>query len=141
MTRPGGSPSLGLSELVAESKQVESQKQQLTKREVELEREMAAVIRGALPDAGSPYYRPHCDAERAINQRQTVHEEELLGQTDRGRRILKLREEREGLLDTVWLATSPTQIRALWSKVGELLCDEPTQLQRDALAIEPVTAM
>ena len=35
-------------------------------------------------------------------------------------------------------ATSPAQIRTLWSKVGELLGDEPTRLEARALAIEPI---
>jgi hypothetical protein len=55
-----------------------------------------------------------------------------------GREIAKLESEKDSLLDTIWLATSPTQIRQLWTKVGELLGDEPTTLERDALAIEPV---
>jgi len=38
----------------------------------------------------------------------------------------------------VWLVSSPKQIKALWSKVADLLGDEQTQLQRDALAIDPV---
>ncbi len=38
----------------------------------------------------------------------------------------------------VWLATSGTEIRQLWRKVAELLGDEQTQLQKDALAIEAV---
>jgi hypothetical protein len=41
------------------------------------------------------------------------------------------------LLDTVWLAASTAQIKQLWTKVGELLGDEPTTLEREALAIEP----
>jgi hypothetical protein len=36
------------------------------------------------------------------------------------------------------LATSPKQIKDLWSKVAELLGDETTQLQRDAMAIAPL---
>lgn len=39
----------------------------------------------------------------------------------------------------MWLAASSKQIKELWGKVAELLGDEQTQLQRDALAIEPVT--
>jgi hypothetical protein len=35
------------------------------------------------------------------------------------------------------LATSSTQIRTLWTKVAELLGDESTLLEREALAIEP----
>ena len=37
----------------------------------------------------------------------------------------------------IWLATSPSQVRELWTKVGELLGDEPTALEREALAIPP----
>ena len=65
-------------------------------------------------------------------------EDELLAQTDLGRQILKLRAERESPLDAIWLATSPRQVKDLWSKVAELLGDKPTQLERDALAIPPV---
>ena len=54
-----------------------------------------------------------------------------------GREISRLEVEKDSLLDTIWLATSPTQIRQLWTRVGELLGDEPTTLERDALAIEP----
>ena len=34
------------------------------------------------------------------------------------------------------LAASSAQIKQLWTKVGELLGDEPTTLEREALAIE-----
>jgi hypothetical protein len=37
-------------------------------------------------------------------------------------------------------ATSPSQLKTLWTKVGELLSAEPTQLERDALAIVPLDA-
>ena len=50
--------------------------------------------------------------------------------------MLRLRQEKDELLDVVWLATSGTEIRQLWQKVVELLGDEQTQLQIDALAIE-----
>ena len=39
--------------------------------------------------------------------------------------------------DVVWLATSGTELGQLWSKVTALLGDQPTQLERDALAIPP----
>ena len=72
-----------------------------------------------------------------MNRRQAVHEDELLAEGEIGQRIMKLREEKDNLLDTVWLATSPKQIKELWSKVADLLGDDQTQLQRDALAIVP----
>src|SRR5713101_1122393 len=46
--------------------------------------------------------------------------------------------QKENLLDTIWLATSPNQIRQLWQKVIELLGDEQTILQKEALAIGAV---
>ena len=46
---------------------------------------------------------------------------------------------RRSLLDTVWLATSGQQIKELWKKVADLLSEEQTPLQKEALAIQPVT--
>ena len=78
------------------------------------------------------------EVDQAIDKRKGVIEDELLAETDLGRQILKLRHERESLLDAIWLDTSPKQVKDLWSKVADLLGDEPTQLERDALAIPPV---
>ena len=64
-----------------------------------------------------------------------MHEEELLAGHELGRQVLQLRADRERLLDTVWLACSSAQIRQLWSSVNALLGDEPTALEREALAL------
>ena len=79
---------------------------------------------------------PHEVAE-AIARRQAAHQEQMLADDPIGREIARLEAEKDRLLDTVWLACSPAQIKQLWTKVGELLGDEPTILERDALAIEP----
>src|SRR5436309_16130071 len=65
-------------------------------------------------------YLGPCDQEvdSAIDRRQAVHEEELLAADKVGREILKLRIERERLLDVVWLAASSVQVRARWAKVS-----------------------
>ena len=47
----------------------------------------------------------------------------------------RLRQERDNLLDTIWLATSSQQIKDLWKKVVVLLGDEQTHLEKEALAI------
>lgn len=52
-----------------------------------------------------------------------------------GQKILRLQDEPEELLDTVWLATSSIQIKELWSRVSKLLDQPPTGLQREALDI------
>ncbi len=75
--------------------------------------------------------------KRAIEKRQAVHEDELLADTELGREILSLRLERDNLLDTVWLATSPKQIKELWKQVDEMLGGSQTKLQGEALAIDP----
>ena len=85
---------------------------------------------------GSDLALPH-EAAEAIARRQAAHQEQLLADDPIGREIARLEAEKDNLLDTVWLAASPAQIKQLWAKVAELLGDEPTALEREALAIEP----
>ncbi len=132
--------SLGLAELQAEAQEIELQQEALSERETAVHRAMLARVRGVPVDAVTVScggYVERNPVNAAIERRRAVHEKELLAEHDLGRRILALRREREGLIDTVWLATSSAAIRELWTKVGQLLTDQPTQLERDALAIEP----
>jgi len=132
--------SLGLAELQAEGERIKNQTAELEKRARQVEREMLAKVRGVPVDTLSEYgYSRETEVENAIKRRQAVHEDELLAASDIGQQILMFKAEREGLLDCVWLAVSPKQIKDLWSQVATLLGDTQTQLQRDALAIEPVT--
>ena len=77
------------------------------------------------------------EAAEAIARRQAAHQDGLLADDPVGREVARLGAEKEGLLDTVWLAASPAQIKQLWAKVAELLGEEPTRLEREALAIPP----
>ena len=77
------------------------------------------------------------EAHEAITRRQSAHQEQLLADDPVGREVARLEAEKDRLLDTVWLATSPAQIKQLWTKVAELLGDEPTRLEREALSIAP----
>jgi len=61
-----------------------------------------------------------------------------LQESDVGKKILHLEREREELTDTIWLATSPVQIRSLWKDFSAMLTEEPTELQKQALTYEPV---
>jgi hypothetical protein len=90
-----------------------------------------------LEDTCYGYHREQ-EVQSAVAKRQKVHEDGLLAECDTGREVLRLRQEQENLLDTVWLATSPAQVKELWTKVNELLSAEPTSLEREALAIKPV---
>ena len=135
--------SLGLAAWQAELDNIDRQKEQLEKRSQHVVKAMLAQVRGVpiddLDDACYGYRRDE-EVKSAVAKRQKVHEDELLGECDTGRRILRLRHEQEDLLDTVWLASSPSQLKTLWTKVNELLGTEPTQLERDALAIPALDA-
>ncbi len=131
--------SLGMAEAQRELETVRKQKEQLDEREDELKSQLLARVRGVHTNqVGSTY---GCDTEvnSAIKTRVEAHEELLLKSSDVGQRIVELRREKDNLLDVVWLASSPTQIKELWSKVAELLGDEPTRLEREALVIPAVT--
>ena len=65
---------------------------------------MLAHVRGVpVEDLADNYYGYHGSDEvkTAVSRRQKVHEDELLAECDTGREILRLREEKENLLDTI----------------------------------------
>jgi hypothetical protein len=130
--------SLGLFELQAEQERLEADESRIEKRLQAIQREMLAKVRGVPLEDLDYCYNQANEITSAVQRRQKVHEEELLAQDPIGQKILHLRREKDELLDVTWLATSPKQVKALWSKVAELLGDQQTQLQKDALAIDPV---
>jgi hypothetical protein len=129
--------SLGLAEMQAELNQIATQRNDLDRRQCETQRAMLAVL-WRVPveeideDLGSSL---HADVTRALNRRQAVHEEELLAEHALGKEILRLRREKSNLGVTVWLATSSQQLRDLWQRVVTLLGEEPTTLEKEALAL------
>jgi hypothetical protein len=128
--------SLGLAAIQAEADAIGEQKQELERREGQAHRAMLATVRRVPVEAVEDYFHcSHVEVSNAVQRRQTVHEDELLAEDPLGRQILHLRQEKENLLDTIWLATSPQQIKELWKKVIDLLGDEQTALQKEALAI------
>jgi hypothetical protein len=134
--------SLGLAELQAELDTVVAERAALDRRERRTRRTMLARVRRvAVEDLEDHSYSCELhEINAAVVKRQAIHEDELLAADATGQRVLGLRAEKDRLLDTVWLATSPVQIRQLWTRVGALLGDEPTELEREALAIAPVDA-
>jgi hypothetical protein len=131
--------SLHLAELSREADEIDQQKEQIDKRLSQIAKQMLAVVRGVPVDAVDEYhYRAEQEIEAAVIRRQRVFEDELLAAHEIGSQIVKLRQEKENLLDTIWLATSPSQLKTLWTKVAELIQDEMTPLQQEAIAIPPV---
>jgi hypothetical protein len=138
--------SLGLAEPFAELERVQAEEAALARRKRHAQRAMLAAIRGIPIEevADSFSIRYGCElplpieAAEALTKRQAAHQEQLLGNDPIGCEITRLEAERDRLLDVVWLAASPAQIKQLWSKVAALLGDEPTPLEREALAIAPI---
>ncbi len=136
---------LHLSELERRLDEIQAEKERLEKEEKQVYKAQLAAVRGTttedLDDEDVPRnYYGVCrfdEVTAAIDRRKDYYSEQLLAQDERGRQILKLREEKENLPDTVWLATSPSHVRELWTKVNELLGATPSQLEQDALAIQP----
>lgn len=131
--------SLGLAELRAELDEITREEEVHERRRTEIGKRMLALVRRSAVEDVRDYHAYQNDREidAAIERRQEVLSDELLGKTPLGQRILRLRAEKETLLDTVWLATSPAAIKTLWEKVSHLLGDEMTTLEREALAIAP----
>ncbi len=122
--------SLGLTEGQAELDALDRQEEELARRKEHTHQAMLAIVRKVPVEdiRDSSCYASPEEVANAVRRRQAVHEDELLAEHSVGKDILQLRRERDDLLDTVWLATSGTQIRELWRKVGELLHEEPTTL-------------
>ena len=131
--------SLGMAEMQAELDAVVAKQAELLRREEHAHRAMLAKARGVPVDGVDDCHAryAHREVTDAVERRQAVHEEDLLAQEEQGKEILRLRHEKDDLLDTVWLATSTPELRSLWQKVADLLGDEPTPLQKQALAIQP----
>jgi hypothetical protein len=73
--------------------------------------------------------------EQAVETRAKALEADILAESELGQQVLSLREEKENLLDTVWLATSTSQIKELWQHVNAILSRTPTALEDKALKI------
>ena len=132
--------SLGIDAQQREIEQIRKQKDEIEKREHLLKAEQRALIDGtnAEGELQPSYFRHETTVDQAVGVRAKALEAEILAQSDAGKQVLALREEKENLLDTVWLATSSTQIKELWEQVNALLERKPTTLDEEALKIEPV---
>ena len=131
--------SLGIQAQRQELEDLEKQKADIEKRERRLEGEQRAVIKGTTveEELESSRYSYGSVVENAVAARARALESEILAESEVGKQVLALREEKDNLLDTVWLATSSSQIKELWEQANTLLAVKPTALEQKALAISP----
>ena len=121
---------------------IQKQKEEIERRERRLRAEQRAIINGTSVDfeleRGGSYGRYDHEVEQSVNARARALEADILAESDLGKQVLSLRAEKDNLLDTVWLATSSSQIKELWESVNALLEVRPTALEEKALKIAPV---
>jgi hypothetical protein len=137
--------SLGVAATYNELEATKSQAAALVKKRRRVQRAMVAALRGIpveevaealISRYGDGLELPH-EVLDAIRKRQAVEQERLLAQDPTGQEVARLMTDRDELLDVVCLATSPAQVRSLWSPVGAVLGEQPSRLEQEALAIEP----
>lgn len=107
---------------------------QLEEERESLERKLCAQVLGDQKSKQNAHYLNRSEYADVVRKTISRFEEVLLQSSETGREILRLKSERDALLDTVWLATSSIQIRDLWGRVVQVLGEEPTTLQQQILA-------
>ena len=131
---------LGIDTQQRELEEIEKKREEIDRRERRLKAEQRAAVNGTRvedeADHDGCYYDQVIDD--AVNARAGALEADILAASPLGKEILSLRAEKDNLLDTVWLATSPTQIKELWEQVNRVLDVTPTPLEQKALQIAPV---
>ena len=128
---------LGIAVLMQESQRLEKQIEELQRDQRRGWAQMEAITRGV--DVATVEWAkclPY-EVKRLIGKRKDVLLEKIRTEHPKGQHIQKLEAEKDELLDTVWLATSASQIKELWSQITEGLECELTPFQQKALAIEP----
>ncbi len=141
---------LGLSELMATLDQTKNQRK-LCKRQYDTqmkrleseEHDVYLLIGNRIcPDeVGEGFtYSLKIDVDMKLQELKRDCVDELMKIDPLGQQISALESEQENLLDTVWLDTSPIQIKELWGKMSEMLGQIPSKLQQDALALQPMNS-
>ena len=134
--------SLGIGAQQREIEALDKQKEEIARRERRLVAEQRAKLNGTTVeqelDRGGHYGGSDYEVENAVKARAKALEADILSQKDLGKQVLALEKEKDNLLDTVWLATSTSQMKELWEHVNALLELKPTALEDKALKIAPV---
>ena len=122
---------LGITKLYLKRESLKASIKDLAQQADQLEETLFDTVLGPK----QPYqYNRRSELDSRIAKEATRIEDELLSKDKLGMQIVKLRVEKESLLDTVWLATSSQQVRELWNQVSVVLGDEYTALQAEILS-------
>ena len=131
--------SLGLSKHIARKHEIDETIKQLGIEKESILLDSAALVSEQSRDGLRNKSTWHLESlvNDAMSRAAKVAQHDLMSKDELGKQILLLQNEQEELLDTVWLATSPKQIRALWEVITSLIEQNPTALQQAALETDP----
>jgi len=128
--------SLGLADVFAQLRSLAAQRRDLDRRARQAHRALLALVRRVpleqVPEPRRPALHPEVRA--ALRRRRRQHAAELWAEDPAGRALLGLRRERDELPETLALAVAGRPFREFWAQALALLGQEPTPLQRLALA-------
>lgn len=131
---------LGIAAQAQELERLEKLREQLKRDEQRLWRTTVAMLRGVDLSDVKDDWSVQSEVEREIAKHKELILEQLQAAHPKGQQIQQLQQEKDELLDTVWLATSTSQIKELWSQIAEGLQSTVTPFQKKAIAIEPFPA-
>lgn len=124
------SEQLGVAENLQRLKQAEEEQKRLGEEQSNL---ICSTYEILTSERRSHHYNIRHDVDHILAPHIQRKQRELLQSSELGREIAKLEAEKENLLDTIWLATSPRQMTEMWSKVLKLIGEEVTDFQREVL--------
>jgi len=124
---------LGIAEDLKKCEALEEAARQKREELEILQETMTDSIKKRFRHLNHRYYHADSLIEQALKEKIPDFETQLMKSNEKGSRILKLENEKETLLDTIWLATSAPQIRDLWVQVDQLLGKGSSALQSNIL--------
>lgn len=130
--------SLGLEDYMKQYKELLAVQSELSEQQRKLSEDAAKAFAAHKEKPRNSWCQGHSLIESVVKEELAEAEKEILQESEVGRKILRLEREREELTDTIWLATSPVQIRSLWKDFTTMVTDEPTELQKQAMSYAPV---
>mgnify|MGYP006323460821 FL=1 len=132
---------LNVTDQMSELQSINAQILELNEEKKKLEERIVVEI-GA-ENHKNLYYARAMDSliDSKIESASRPYEKKLLSEHPLLSKIVTLRQEKDSLLQSVWIATSSLQVKQLFEMVNKLLQSTPTELETMAQSIPPDTTV
>lgn len=129
-----GIEALGLTETMATIESIDDQITKLTEKRNKLE---IKALESLGVDSNRVYNRYREHINNKIATAAAISEKKLIDAHPNLKQISALKDEKENLLQTIWIATSNTQVKQLFDYLNSLLGVNPTSFEQMAQRIPP----